>query len=239
MQRILGYPSKAIVIALTFICLSSGCSSHLKSDTRKQLAYQNAVRAAQNLNVDDIYTELTAINGQNKNLIRDTLGRIKVVTWTNWSGYEKKLLDTLKIARSIWVTVAPQMKEACSSMRRGRNKPMRIRQWLGLPPDAEYTHFVEMYVHPDDIFRPCPDPGITDRECELNFPGGLYAPADSAYMQVYSTLKAGTQGYPFTGLGYTYDWGNPRSKVGFSEFIVKDGAVAFISSVTPTEVYCN
>ena len=29
---------------------------------------------------------------------------------------------------------------------------------------------------------------------------------------------------PWTRLGYTYDWGNPNSKYGLSEFIVKDGA---------------
>jgi hypothetical protein len=108
-----------------------------------------------------------------------------------------------------------------------------------MPPDTDYTHFVEMYVYPFDLFRPCPDPGITDRECELDFPEGLFISTDTDYAAVYQEVKNGTDGYPFTGLGYTYDWGNPESRVGFSEFIVNDSSVVYISSFIPTETYCH
>jgi hypothetical protein len=43
--------------------------------------------------------------------------------------------------------------------------------------------------------------------------------------------------YPWTRLGYTFDWGNPDSRVGLSEFIVMAGTAVVIESKTPTSSY--
>lgn len=45
--------------------------------------------------------------------------------------------------------------------------------------------------------------------------------------------------YPWTRLGYTYDWGNPRADMGLSEFVIKKGAEIAINSVYTTEDYCR
>lgn len=236
MQSVFRYISYPCLLLLFF---NLACKPSQISLSQLKKEYDKAVIRSQNPIPNDIYTNLTAINDLNTKLDRDSLGRIKVVTWTSWTGYQQKLQDTMRLTRKIWVTVAPQMQDACSSLKRSYNKTMRIRQWLGMPPDTDYTHFVEMYVYPDNLFRPCPDPEISDRECELDFPDGLYKVTDSEYADVYQNLKTSTNGYPFTGLGYTYDWGNAESKVGFSEFIVNDLSVVYISSFTPTETYCR
>jgi hypothetical protein len=46
-------------------------------------------------------------------------------------------------------------------------------------------------------------------------------------------------GYPWTRLGYTYDWGNPKSEIGLSEFVIKNGAPIKIHSVVNADAYCN
>ena len=43
--------------------------------------------------------------------------------------------------------------------------------------------------------------------------------------------------YPFTGLGYTYDWGNAETDIGASEFIVKPGATVTIHEIKSTSKY--
>lgn len=50
--------------------------------------------------------------------------------------------------------------------------------------------------------------------------------------------------YPWSGLGYTYDWGNPQKPhVGSSEFIINPTAEKPVEvevvSVTPTQEYCH
>ena len=44
--------------------------------------------------------------------------------------------------------------------------------------------------------------------------------------------------YPWTRLGYTYDWGNPNSSIGASEYVVRENATVGVASVTPVDEYC-
>ncbi len=46
-------------------------------------------------------------------------------------------------------------------------------------------------------------------------------------------------GYPWTRLGYTYDWGNPGSEVGLSEFVIQGGATVQVAQVYSTQAYCS
>jgi len=43
--------------------------------------------------------------------------------------------------------------------------------------------------------------------------------------------------YPWTRLGYTYDWGDSATHVGLSEFILEQNATAVVESVTSTVDY--
>ena len=54
--------------------------------------------------------------------------------------------------------------------------------------------------------------------------------------------------YPWTQLGYTYDWGVPEdletdsdrpANVGLSEFVIRQGAPILVHSIQSVEDYCN
>ncbi|HEY9747570.1 MAG TPA: hypothetical protein V6C63_02635, partial [Allocoleopsis sp.] len=55
--------------------------------------------------------------------------------------------------------------------------------------------------------------------------------------------------YPWTQLGYTYDWGNQAdwqglephrpAHVGLSEFVIRQGSVVTVRSTQSTEAYCH
>ncbi|MCL4692577.1 MAG: hypothetical protein KJ060_08715, partial [Candidatus Hydrogenedentes bacterium] len=113
---------------------------------------------------------------------------------------------------------------------------LRAEQLLGLPPHDGKTRFVEFWVDPSDLFRPSPDPAVTDHEAELDFPGSeLFVTVSSEYVDWYESQVAisyGPDGYPWTRLGYTYDWGNPLTEVGLSEFVIRTGATVTVKSVT-------
>jgi hypothetical protein len=138
-----------------------------------------------------------------------------------------------------------------------------LKQLLGLPPDADYDAFVELWIDPRAFFRPCADPEIIDRECTLNL---SVAPSLAASCPWTGSFKGQTgatwvnvsqahldwmcanwsrsypadprASYPWTGLGYTYDWGQP-DPVGESEFVSPKGTTVLIESVTPTAEYCR
>lgn len=143
-----------------------------------------------------------------------------------------------------WVTVVPEIKNFFGAT---RPESLRIAQLLGLPPEAalkgnpkEYTYMLEMWVSPHDLFRPCPDTEISDTACETDFPIDAFQMIDSnktimatagpktGVFMTYSawfnnqTLYSYTPDaspYPWTRLGYTYDWGS-GNHVGLSEFVL-------------------
>jgi len=62
------------------------------------------------------------------------------------------------------------------------------------------------------------------------------------YVAWFNRKKAasyGDSGSPWTRLGYTYDWGNPDSEVGLSEFVADTGAEVIIHAVYDIHTYCR
>jgi hypothetical protein len=110
----------------------------------------------------------------------------------------------------------------------GEDQTLRLEQLLGLPPNDGKTTFAELWVKPADLFRPSADPEITDHEAGLVFPSVTdFLTVSQTFINWFDALIAssyGEDGYPWTRLGYTYDWGNDESEVGVSEFVIRSGA---------------
>jgi hypothetical protein len=169
-----------------------------------------------------------------------------------------------------WVTVVPEIRGFFGVT---VPQPLRIAQLLGLPPEAgtagdpnEYKYMLEMWVSPEDLFRPCPDTEISDTTCETGFPADAFRMLDQSnkvratagpeygVFKTYSSwfnsqtrysYTMGSSPYPWTRLGYTYDWGS-SNHIGLSEFIVHgrklDGSrisVGIKSVKTTAEYFAN
>ena len=191
----------------------------------------------------EICTKLVQINDSNKTLIRKNINGeeyILVCTWKqNVSFYQK---DTIFNTGTypIWVTTAPELK---NRIKKDSPKDVNLRliQLLGLPPTAQYSYFVEFWVRPVDLFRPCPDKEITDSKCDLCFPEGtdvehikwINENRISRYYQCDLYYQ-----YPWGQLGYTYDW-NPKNKshFGLSEFIIGANKTIYINRIVTTLEY--
>ncbi|MBU0655040.1 MAG: hypothetical protein KJ914_07865 [Gammaproteobacteria bacterium] len=208
-------------------------------------AYDNAVKDAEQVEPDEISTQLTAITPDNPRLVwqqkNTPNAQLLVATWTNYNGYDDKLRQSVRVSREVWVTAAPELKEFCQQIR--GDKTLRMEQRLGLPPNSGKTKVVEMWVKPEDLFRPSPDPEISDREAGADFPTSSrfmsISPAYRNWFKQQQEKSYGSNGYPWTRLGYTYDWGNTSNPVGLSEFVIAKGAAVEIKGVTPTAQYCQ
>lgn len=163
--------------------------------------------------------------------------RVLVVTWTKYfSSYPVDSTVTVSWG-DVWVTVVPEMQRYFQTHTTTRETiTLRSEQLLGLPMNKGYTHFVELWVKPSDLFRPSPDNEITDCTAQLDFPPSV----DSSYRSWFSDnffYSYFTKKLPWTRLGYTYDWGNPNSEVGLSEFVIRKNARVIVRSVTTTDDY--
>lgn len=214
--------------------------------------YCRAVRDAETAAPDEISKNLTAIVDSNPNLIREpqpSCSRVLVATWVD-AGIHEKLYKgkegqpyTFDSCRYTWVTVAPQVSDFCKALGlTGQRLTARLEQLLGLPPEGKKAYFIEFWVNPDDLFRPCPDPEISDQECAPNFPRSKYLTISLEYVSWFFDLRNnsyGANGYPWTRLGYTYDWGSPTGHVGLSEFVIKPGSTVKIKATPTTAEYCS
>jgi hypothetical protein len=220
-------------------------------DTDLDHAYTQAVLNAAFPTQEAISPALVAIQRNNPDLVWNADGsKVLVVTWKSQGGYDNFLKTATATSGNpdypVWVTAAPQVKRFCSGVVKGgadKDKlNLRLKQYLGLDRAWNYDVFVEMWVNPADLFRPCTDPETSDTTCNLQF--GAVVPTvknipdyKTFYSALYFKSFRGSAGVPWSGLGYTYDWGSPN-RVGASEFILAPGSGYEVKAATPTTAYC-
>jgi hypothetical protein len=169
----------------------------------------------------------------------------------------------------MWLTASPFLQHFCQGLHlSGDELTLRLAQRLGLPPNSQNDVFVGVWVKPASFFRPCADPEITDGECEVNLTMGspsvdgtcpwassfagqtskqFVAVAESHLSWMCSNWTSTytndpAKSYPWTALGYTYDWGTlgkSHGYVGESEFVLPKNGTVTIAFVTPNNTYCR
>ena len=153
----------------------------------------------------------------------------------------------------VWVTLAGEVQTQCQRWNlRGDALRRRLEQFLGLPmdPPAAYrkTEFLLVDVRREHLERPCLGVDETDPEhptCTLvaqrGTPMELRTFIGQQMVDSYVIDGPNGPGYPYTRLGYTYDWSpaaGPKH-YGASEFIIAPGATAKATEVISTDDYCR
>ncbi|MEL7425103.1 MAG: hypothetical protein AAFN81_19105 [Bacteroidota bacterium] len=227
-----------------------------------QTLYQGSLADAVYPTNDKVDNNLFAINTENNFLVRKTINGEEYVLMLSWKGndkyYKAPYVEENGVYNTgdrfpIWVTAAPQLANWAKTeprfmkwARDGEKEKVdgRLKQLLGLPPNPAYTYnyFVEFWVKPGDLFRPCPDSEITDSACGASFPATI----DSTYQAWINTTRAERfydpsemmDKYPWTALGYTYDW-SPRNRnhQGLSEYVIRNNSDVIVKQIYATEEY--
>jgi len=178
--------------------------------------------------------------------------------------------EEMKIAWDAWVTAVPEVKDFLKNYMQNTknsfNATDRVEQFLGLlpskPPYATSQNklFVEMWVRPEDLFRPCLDAEICDTECMIDPHESDLAHLPTAFRDMSKLIPmtsehrawfekekkgkyTGDWAMPWTRFGYTYDWGSlkkaqgKRAAQGATEYLIKSGSKVLIHSLIPTDNY--
>lgn len=116
----------------------------------------------------------------------------------------------------------------------------RICQLLGLPPanSQSNTHIARVWVHAERLFRPAGDTAITTTTSGSTLITTVPAEYrtwfnNNIIYSYYRPLNAPTDYYyPWTRLGYTYDWAPGGNRVGLSEYVLKAGSGCWVENTT-------
>jgi hypothetical protein len=266
-SRYLGGPRYAIAIALatnartgdgfpyipnpddlsgvTRVCVPS--KSESRRLTRSWEAYERAVALARLPRMAAVSKTLVTIPADQP---------VNVVAWVR-----KDQADRLKTASGewitttaadTWVTAEPHLQEFCRTFVREHGisqLTQRLEQRLGLSPESNKAFFVRMRLDqpgPEVIFRPCADPATDHAGCTTGPP----AKSKPSYLQWFEDQYYSSYGqsliseFPWTALGYTFDWapmsgkGSSFARIGESEFVVRKNAPIDVLDVIPTAQYC-
>lgn len=177
-----------------------------------------------------------------------------VVTITDWNGYQK---GSMTLTREVWVTPDTEVQNLCKNF--SGDIMLRLKQLLGLHPRTNISYAVRMTVRRADVFRPAFDPATTTTfpcACPITMTCGLEFPAKidgnrelhvqwianktfTSYVVSESTLMTNEYSYPWTRLGYTYDWRPGSNKYGASEYVVRKDSTVMILERIPLLAYCR
>ena len=208
--------------------------------------YSQAISDALNPEADEIPNDLVRITRDNRKLTWrqfDDGDRVLMVSLVGdtryYQDYVGRNYDTG--SHYIWVSAVPELQLRCQNYHTD-DLYLRLRQVMGLTPDTRLEAFLLFWVEPDSLFRPAPDNEITDATTGLDIP----ADTEDWYRKWFNELRShqyfqsarpNNDAYPWTQLGYTYDWG-PEHR-GVSEFVIRTHSSVKIESITPIEEYCK
>ncbi|MCP4439613.1 MAG: hypothetical protein GY810_11780 [Aureispira sp.] len=237
-----------LLLLLSSVLFWTSCQTTKPFSANGQEAmYTQSIVDASYPEADEISKSLTSIATTNKSLEWKEIDGQQYVLTATWvanksyyptsGAYNTKQYD-------VWVTAIPDLSTLWPQIapKDSKNNELRLKQLLGLPPTVTKSYFIEFWVQPKDLFRPCPDKDTEDSSCELCFTDD----SDSTHIQWIRNLRNDSyyncsgDKYPWTQLGYTYDW-NPKNKthVGLSEFVIKNNSSIFVNKVYTTEEYLN
>ena len=120
----------------------------------------------------------------------------------------------------------------------GRDAPsltLRLEQLIGLPRDSGYTHVSALWARPQDLLRPAYSTDVADDRMDNYFSGQT----DEEYLAWFEEnieWSYTQSAWPWTRLGYTYDWSLYGGEYGLTEFvIVPDSTVSVEFTLTTQE----
>jgi len=226
----------------------------IKSTLELNAIWQNYSKTHNNNIINLFYTNSFNLQKILKNSsVNDTIiGNHKYVLMIFWKSYNDfhkynmtdssdgkaycKSKNDLLSNHPLFITIASEMNQWCKAQITGNceDSALRLMQLLGLPPNSTNDAFVEFWIKPEDIFRPALDSSIA-------VPSRLKA-INTVYLKSFADFSAnsytGDIKFPFTGLGYTWDWCPANiSHIGLNEYVLKGNKTVLIRRILSTKDY--
>lgn len=217
-----------IAVAVCF----SGCKKE-PSKTHEEL-YRDAVKDAAFADEDEIL-KLVSLN-ENDPMTTWKDGKVLLLTWHNYpDSYPEGETVTIQWG-PVWTFTD---KEIASHGKEFTDDPeMRLKQLIAFAPDSEHSTVTGFWVDPQNVKRPAYQTDPTVGNMTNNF-GESVDEEFKAWFDDNILWSYYYGNFPWTRLGYTYDWADNGTEYGMTEFIVESGAEVKVEFTETTEEFLN
>jgi hypothetical protein len=221
------------ILFLLIAAVLVGCSHYLPQATTEWSQLQQQYKAAIADAAVIEKSEITPVAQLDQAVAR-------FITWTNYPDSYNVSEPLVLSWGDTWATLDGAVQLHCREFPKD-SLDLRIQQLLGLPPQEQSIDrfFVVLEVNTADIFRPCANGSLLASQCEASFPSDATESHKAWYASQSALAYQAPNGYPWTRLGYTYNWYAQSSEVGVFEFVIKKGAQVKVVDVMPTAKYCQ
>lgn len=114
---------------------------------------------------------------------------------------------------------------------------LRLEQLIGLPANADYTHFSAFWVDLDEVIRPAYQTDVTKQVTADLLDGSALGAYKEWFDGNAEYSYSEETPYPWTRLGYTYDWSGGKSEYGLTEFLILADSVIEVEWTKTTEEF--
>lgn len=200
--------------------------------------YARAVRDAKDAGEDEIMP-LVNITRDDENVIWSEDGKKVLVAFMHKYPDSYPAGEDIQLKwGDVWCVSAGEMYKWVKNNGDGvTDWTLRLHQVLGMPTSKGYDTITALWVDSDLLYRPA---YVTDPTAQMQ---ATYVPTgDEEFDKMYKSwfdsniIRSYYDGaYPWTRLGYTYDWADNSTEYGLSEFLIFSGADATVAYTYSTE----
>lgn len=201
-----------------------------------QVLFDQSVEDAMIIDDNEILPVVSLDEGQTY-AVYDEEGRILLYSFHKYPDSYPDGADVKLEWGNVWTFTGGELEDWYQKNKDGvTDWATRLRELIGLRPDNESNYFTAMWAKPEDVFRPAYVTDIGTVEMTDSFAGDVDADYKEWFdANIISSYFDGA--YPWTRLGYTYDWADNGSEYGLSEFIIKqDSDVKVAYTITLDEM---
>lgn len=210
---------RSICGVLVLLTVFSGCQS--KTADLNAL-YESAIRDAMFADENEILP-LVSLTSEDKMTTWNEDGCVLLCTWHRYpDSYPEGETITVEWG-PVWTFTDKEIASYKDELKKCKDPETRLKQLIGLPPDCDYTTFTGFWVSPENVKRPAYRTDIVSGEMTTSFDENV----DTDFKEWFDGNILGSYfdgAYPWTRLGYTYDWADNDTEYGLTEFLVLDKA---------------
>lgn len=199
--------------------------------------YAMAVKDAAIAEEDEI-EPLVSLTKQDPLVTWDDQGRVLLCTWHSYpDSYPEGETVTAKWGY-IWTFTDKEMATHAGELKKSEDAVMRLRQLISIDPNKSHSTVTGLWVNPSDVIRPAYQSDAANGSMTVAFSEGEEVDESFKAWFDQNILNSYYYGsYPWTRLGYTYDWADNGKEYGLTEFLIKQDAEMEVAFTDTTEEF--
>lgn len=231
-----------LMIVSCFVFVIFGCSSKPSASDDKNISPMNlyavAVEDAKRADENEIFSLVTLT--PDSDMVTWNVDCTKVLL-LSWHEHPDRYVEGESFTNTygeIWTFTDMEILSWFYENHEGVEAwELRLEQLIGLPPSAEYTHVSAFWVNLDEVIRPAYQTDVT-KQMSADLLDGSALGAYKEWFDGNAEYSYSEETpYPWTRLGYTYDWAAGSDEYGLSEFLILSNSVIEVEWTKTTDEF--